>query len=80
MVLWRMKIYVHMAERALADAEEVYRLEPSEANQRRSMSAWSFVRRERQRAEAERHPPCDGHDSARRRSAIRRATLKRRVR
>jgi hypothetical protein len=39
---------VQIAERALADAEEAYRLDPSDANQRRVMSAWSFVRRARQ--------------------------------
>ncbi|MFL5831543.1 MAG: hypothetical protein ACJ76X_16635 [Solirubrobacteraceae bacterium] len=48
---------VQMAERALADAEEAYRVDPSDANQRRVMSAWSFVQRARKRAEAEREPP-----------------------
>lgn len=44
---------VQVAERALADAEEAYRLDPSDANQRRVMSAWAFVGRARQSAEAE---------------------------
>jgi hypothetical protein len=35
---------VQMAERKLADAEEAYRLDPSDANQRRIMRAWSVVR------------------------------------
>jgi hypothetical protein len=48
---------VQMAERALADAEEAYRLDPSEANQRRVMSAWSFVRKARQSTGDEREPP-----------------------
>jgi hypothetical protein len=47
---------VQMAERALADAEEAYRLDPSDANQRRVMSAWSFVQRTRERAEAQHEP------------------------
>ena len=48
---------VQIAERALADAEEAYRLDPSDANQRRVMSAWSFVRRARQSAAAEDRSP-----------------------
>ena len=35
---------VQIAERALADAEDMLRVAPAEANQRRVMSAWSFVR------------------------------------
>jgi hypothetical protein len=42
-----------VAERALADAEEAYRLDPSDANQLRVMSAWSLVGKTRQSAEAE---------------------------
>jgi hypothetical protein len=38
---------VQIAERALFDAEQAYRLDPSEANQRRVMKAWSAVRRAR---------------------------------
>jgi hypothetical protein len=38
---------IQVAERQLADAEEAYRLEPSDANQRRIMKAWSAVRRVR---------------------------------
>jgi hypothetical protein len=41
---------VQIAERQLADAEETYRLDPSDANQRRIMKAWSVVRRTRDRA------------------------------
>jgi hypothetical protein len=48
---------VQIAERALADAEEAYRLDPSDANQRRVMSAWSFVRSSRHSAEAEDRSP-----------------------
>jgi hypothetical protein len=43
-----------IAERALADAEDVYRPDPSDANQRRVTNAWSFVRRARQHAAVER--------------------------
>jgi hypothetical protein len=42
---------VQIAERALADAEELLRQAPTEANQRRVLSAWSFVRRAREAAE-----------------------------
>jgi hypothetical protein len=52
---------VQMAERALADAEEAYRLDPSEANQRRVMSAWSFVRKARQSAGDEREAASGSH-------------------
>jgi hypothetical protein len=38
---------IELAERQLADAEEAYRLGPSEANRRRIMKAWSVVRRAR---------------------------------
>ena len=38
---------IQATERQLADAEEAYRLEPSGANQRRIMKAWSAVRRAR---------------------------------
>ena len=38
---------IQVAERQLADAEEAYRLDPSDANQRRIMKAWSVVRRAR---------------------------------
>jgi hypothetical protein len=47
---------VQVAERALADAEEAYRVDPSDANQRRVMSAWSFVQRARLNAETEHRP------------------------
>jgi hypothetical protein len=36
-----------LAERQLADAEEAYRLDPSDVNRRRIMKAWSAVRRAR---------------------------------
>lgn len=48
---------VQMAERALADAEAAYRVDPSESNQRRVMSAWSFAQRARRGAAAERTTP-----------------------
>jgi hypothetical protein len=38
---------IQLTERQLADAEDEYRLDPSEANQRRIMKAWSAVRRAR---------------------------------
>jgi hypothetical protein len=41
---------VQVAERALANAEELLRAAPTEANQRRVMSAWAFVRRARETA------------------------------
>jgi hypothetical protein len=56
---------VQIAERALYEAEQAYRLDPSEANQRRIMSAWSLVRRAREQEQhaAERSPadptPCE---------------------
>jgi hypothetical protein len=48
---------VQVAERALAEGEEAYRQDPSDANQRRVMSAWTFVRRARESAKAERPAP-----------------------
>jgi hypothetical protein len=39
---------VQIAERALADAEEAYRFDPSDANQRSVWKAWSFVRNARE--------------------------------
>jgi hypothetical protein len=52
---------IQIAERQLADAEEAYRLDPSEANQRRIWKAWSAVRRARgqqpEAAEPPEHPP-----------------------
>lgn len=38
---------VQAAERALYEAEQAYRADPSEANQRRVMAAWSHVREAR---------------------------------
>ncbi len=35
---------VQITERALFDAEQAYRIDPSEANQRRMMKAWAAVR------------------------------------
>jgi hypothetical protein len=40
---------VQMTERALYDAEQAYRLDASEANQRRVMKAWAAVRAARGR-------------------------------
>ena len=39
---------IQLTERQLADAEEAYRLDPTDANQRRIMKAWSAVRRARE--------------------------------
>lgn len=50
---------IQVAERQLADAEEAYRVDPSEANQRRIMKAWSAVRRAREERE-----PGDGQTPA----------------
>jgi hypothetical protein len=50
---------IQLTERQLADAEEAYRLEPSDVNQRRIMKAWSAVRRAREgrdRASQGTHP------------------------
>jgi hypothetical protein len=38
---------IQITERQLADAEAAYRVEPSEANQRRIMRAWTAVREAR---------------------------------
>lgn len=43
---------IQLTERQLADAEEAYRLDPSEANQRKIMKAWSAVRRARSEEDA----------------------------
>jgi hypothetical protein len=48
-----------MAERALAEAEEMLRLAPGEQNQRRAMSAWLFVRRAREAARRSRSESAD---------------------
>ena len=42
---------IQLTERALADAEQALRVDPTEANRRRVLKAWSAVReaRERQR-------------------------------
>jgi len=42
---------VQIAEQQLADAEETDRLDPSDANQRRIVKAWSVVRSARDRAQ-----------------------------
>jgi hypothetical protein len=38
---------IQITERQLADAEEAYRVDPSDANQRRVMKAWAAVRQAR---------------------------------
>ena len=38
---------IQIAERQLADAEEAYRADPSDANQRRIWKAWTAVRKAR---------------------------------
>jgi hypothetical protein len=55
---------IQIAERQLADAEEAYRADPSDANQRRIWKAWSAVRQARgeqhhQNAQIERPPTSD---------------------
>ena len=42
---------IQLMERQLADAEAAYRIDPSDANQRRIMNAWSAVRRAREAQE-----------------------------
>jgi hypothetical protein len=39
--------FVQLSERLLYDAEQAYRLHPSDANQRRVMKAWAAVRKAR---------------------------------
>ncbi|HTX11290.1 MAG TPA: hypothetical protein VME22_21900 [Solirubrobacteraceae bacterium] len=51
---------VQIAERMLFDAEEAYRLDPSSANQRRVMKAWTAVRRARER---QRDDPVDAAEA-----------------
>ena len=53
---------VQVAERALADAEEALRMDPSEANRRKVMQAWAFVRRARDEAKAAKERPSDDSD------------------
>jgi hypothetical protein len=48
---------IQLMERQLADAEEAYRLDPSDANQRRITNAWSAVRRAREARERRRDEP-----------------------
>jgi hypothetical protein len=48
---------VQAAERALFEAEQAYGADPSDANQRRVVRAWSQVR------EARGEPPDDGDDN-----------------
>jgi hypothetical protein len=40
---------VQIAERALFDAEQAYRADPSDVNRRRVMKAWSEVQKARER-------------------------------
>jgi hypothetical protein len=47
---------IQLAERQLADAESAYRLDPSEANQRKIMRAWSAVRKARGEGEDDSPP------------------------
>jgi hypothetical protein len=42
---------IQLAERQLADAEEAYRRDPSDVNQRKIVKAWSAVRRAREARE-----------------------------
>jgi hypothetical protein len=51
---------VQLTERQLADAEEAYRLDPTDANQRRIMKAWSAERRAREARERSRNSPQEG--------------------
>lgn len=39
---------LQLTERALLDAEQAYRLDPLDANQRRVMTAWSAVQKARE--------------------------------
>jgi hypothetical protein len=48
---------IQLTERQLADAEAAYRLDPSDANQRRIMNAWSAVRRARSAQEGRSDEP-----------------------
>jgi hypothetical protein len=53
---------VQIAERLLADAEEAYRLDPSDANERRVWKAWSAVRRARERTRPPEAEPSSSPD------------------
>jgi len=48
---------IQLMERQLAEVEAAYRLDPSDANQRRIMNAWSAVRRARDGRERRRDEP-----------------------
>jgi hypothetical protein len=48
---------IQVTERQLADAEETYRDDPTDANQQRIMKAWSAVRRARDARERRRDGP-----------------------
>ena len=52
---------VQITERALYDAEQAYRLDPSDANQRRVMKAWDSVRNARERQSEDTGDGCAGH-------------------
>lgn len=52
---------IQITERALYEAEEALRLDPSERNQRRVMEAWTAVRRARDRAGGDPPPRRSGH-------------------
>jgi hypothetical protein len=54
---------IQIAERQLADAEAAYRVDPSEANQRRIMRSWTAVREARDTSEPDdtaKSPEADG--------------------
>lgn len=63
---------IQIAEWQLANAEEAYRLDPSDANQRRIMKAWSAMRRARdaQRGGRTETPPGVKSATARRSEAV----------
>jgi hypothetical protein len=50
---------IQITERQLADAEEAYRLDPTDANQRRIWKAWSAVRRARGEQQREKAQPVE---------------------
>ena len=52
---------IQLTERALADAEQALRADPTEANRRRVLKAWSAVREARERPQGD--EPSDDRDS-----------------
>jgi hypothetical protein len=50
---------IQLTERALFDAEQALRVDPTEANRQRVLKAWSAVREARERQQAQGDQPSD---------------------